>query len=169
MVRIKKWQETLVVAWIAFFSLAWMWPREKHATDGTARSAYAQLLTRTSRRSVLGVELTAQRPYVRLVRASLVPISLPLAAGAYLALADSPVPVAATAAPLAGSSCPVCNTATAPCCSVAGVGTCCNNACGNECYTVFCCPSNDFSRQPCSATKSCVTCGLDTCVDYCNG
>lgn len=168
MARIKRWQETLIVAWIGFFSLAWAWPRRTRETSRHNPPAYSQLVVRTRRRAALGVELMAQRPYVRLVRASLVPVSLPLAAGAYVAMASAmgiatpagngaaPAPDDAVAA--AASSCGgTCNTTNAPCCSVTAA-TCCNPNC-DGCWDVYCTGTYSFR----TGGLTCLTCGYGTC------
>ncbi len=128
MARIRKWQETLVLASVAlFFSLAQAWPLRARDTTGRDHAAYSRMIAGTSQKTALGLELMARKPYVRLVRASSLPVAMPLAAGAFIALASAEgAPPAAPAA--SNSSCTsgsVCHTATAPCCT-GGNAACCN-------------------------------------------
>lgn len=161
MARVLKWQEKLVLACAALlFSVTsgfGLGPRDP-ASAGRASSSRVVIVGKS------GVELTVQKPYLRLVHASLVPVSLPLAAGAYVTMAGSPGIAAGAAAAPAGSSCNACNTATAPCCSVDTNGGCCRNDCGGgDCYTVYC--SGSFQGR--GGQHTCVTCGYDTCGVCC--
>jgi hypothetical protein len=119
MARIRRWKETLVVACVTlFFALARAWPLRPRDAAGHHGPEHSLLLTGTNRKTAFGVELMAQRPYIRLARASLVPVAMPLVAGAYTALAAAPGGPPAEPLPEGGSTCPVCNAAAAPCCSV---------------------------------------------------
>lgn len=162
MARVLKWQEKLVLACAALlFSVTsglGLGPRD---SSGPNRSSSSRMVIVGKS----GVELMAHRPYVRLVHASLIPVSLPLAAGAYVTMAGSPGVAASAAAAPAGSSCNACDTATAPCCSIDTNGGCCRNDCGGgDCYTVYC--SGSFQAQP-PGQHTCQTCGYGTCGVCC--
>lgn len=154
MAKIVKWKQRLALGLVALFlSMARVWLPETRNSVRPGDPIYSRLLTGIGAKTAFGVELMAQRPYLRLVCASLNPISLPLMAGAYLAMAASGgMPAAA-----AGASCSSCNTFNAPCCSVTDAA-CCNNHCeGSDCHTIFC---TNFVNN---ATYDCVTCGRGTC------
>lgn len=144
-----------------FFSVTSAWGLGRRDSASSSRPSSSRVVTVMGAKS--GVELTTQKPYVRLVRASLAPASLPLAVGAYIALAASPVPPAdATidASVRPDSSCLTCSTANAPCCSHTGA-TCCDPDCvGTTCRQVTC----DGLRS-----NECYTCGAGTCDSFCNG
>lgn len=148
MARIRRWKGKLA---LACFTLLFSIPRALAlGTQHTARHSnvsYSRLLTGMNGKTALGVELMTRRPFVRLIRTSCVPLPIALAPGALMAMA------APLAAPAPASSCPVCNTATALCCSLTAA-TCCDPNCvtTGTCYTV-----TFFS------TEHCVTCGYGTC------
>lgn len=171
MARIRKWQQTLTLASVALFlSLAQVWPlRARDAADHD-RAVFSRVVTRTGQTSAVGLEFLPQKPFLRMIRASTVPIELPLAAGAFLAMAGSPgsaAPDAAgtaqagQAAPDAGSSCPVCNTATASCCTDNNRACCNPNCLSDGCWTVVC---SNF--EP-GCQSLCQTCGESTCEERC--
>jgi hypothetical protein len=88
MARIRKWQETLMVACAAlFFSVGRAWPLGARDAASHEYSTYSHLVVRTNRKTALGVELATRGLYIRLIRTSLVPVAMPLAAGAYVATA----------------------------------------------------------------------------------
>lgn len=154
MARIRKWQETLMLVSVAlFFSLAQVWPLRARDTAGRDHAAFSRMITGTSQKTALGLELMAQKPYVRLVRASSLPVAMPLTAGAFVAMAGSPGAAAAPAAEDASSCGATCHTATAPCCT-GGNGACCDPNC-EECWTVRCTGSDQFR----TGGYTCVTCG----------
>lgn len=142
MARIRKWKETLVLACAALlFSLARVWPLGTHDGADRHRQGHSLLVTGINHKPSFGVELMAGRPYIRLARASLVPIAMPMAARAFVAMA-APLPAAppgprpettTTANP--ATSCHACNTATAPCCSATS-STCCQEC--RVCHTYLC-------------------------------
>ena len=111
MAKIVKWKQRLALGLVALFlSMARVWLPETHNSVRPGDPIYSRLLTGIGAKTAFGVEVMAQRPYLRLVRASLNPVSLPLAVGAYLAMAASGgLPAAAT-----GASCGSCETADAP-------------------------------------------------------
>ena len=91
MAKMLRWKEKLVLAFFTlFFSIPSAWALGKREANDMGGPVYSRLVTGKNGKRALGVELLARRPYVRLVRASLVPVSLPLAAGAYVAMASSP-------------------------------------------------------------------------------
>ena len=90
MARITKWQETLMVACAApFFSVARVWPLGMRNAASSGHPTYPRLVTGMSGKTAFGVELAGRKPYVRFFRASLVPVAMPLAAGAYVAMAGA--------------------------------------------------------------------------------
>lgn len=130
MAKILRWQEKLVLACLTLFlPVARAWPLGTYNAANHDRPVYSRLVTGMNQKTVFGLELMAQRPYARLIRASLVPVSLPLAAGAYMAMAGSPGAAAGAAAAAASSSCGgTCDPRNAPCCSVTNAA-CCNADC----------------------------------------
>lgn len=139
MARIRRWKETLVLACVTLFlSLARAWPLRAAEAASQQQSGHLLLVTGTTHHMAVGVELMAQWPYIRLARVSLLPVGVPLAAGAYTghaaALGGAP---GSPALAMAGSTCPACVTSTAPCCSVTDA-TCCKEDCTPECYTYEC-------------------------------
>ncbi len=148
MARIRRWKEKVA---LACFTLLFSVPRALALGGSNTAShrqvLYSRLVTLRSRETTLGLELMARRPFVRLIRTSRVPLPIALAPGALMAMA------APLAAPAPASSCPVCNTATALCCSLTAA-TCCDPNCvtTGTCYTVT------FFN-----TERCVTCGYGTC------
>lgn len=72
MARILKWREKLVLACVTlFFSLTRAWPLGTYKTASPGHPVYSRLVTGMNRKTAFGVEVMAQKPYVRLVRASL--------------------------------------------------------------------------------------------------
>ncbi len=166
MAKVRRWKETLLLACVTLFlSVAQGWPRGTRNVASSTYPVYSRLVTRANGKTALGVELSARKPYVRLVRASQAPVRMPLAAGAYVAMAGAPL-AAPAAASAAASSCPVsCNTVDAPCCSITAA-SCCDHYCGiggGSCYTVAC--TGGFNG---TVTTLCNTCGEGTCVNFCN-
>ncbi len=163
MAKVRRWKETLVLACATLLlSVTRAWPRGPRNVGSSAYPVYSSLITGMDGKAALGVELMARKPYVRMVRASLVPVSLPLAAGAYVAVASSPLAAGAPLAAASGSACstgPVCNPGTAPCCSVTAA-TCCDLDCGPSCWIVHC---FNYMGSP----WSCTTCGYGTCAASC--
>jgi len=153
MARIRRWQEALMVVLAAmFFSVGRAWPLGAGELASTGHPTYSRLVTGVSGKRALGLELGPQRPYVRLFRASLAPVAMPLAAGAYVAMAGAP------AAPATNSSCTTdCDTSEHTCCSVNPDDPCCDKYC-EHCYDVQC--TTQFSGP---GGYSCYTCGHGTC------
>lgn len=92
MARILKWKQRLALGFVALFlSTVRVWaprnPSVRHEVQGRIHSTVGH-------RTALGIELMAQLPLFRLVRASLVPVALPLSAGAYVAMAAEADPAA---------------------------------------------------------------------------
>jgi hypothetical protein len=149
MARIRKWQETLMVACAAlFFSVGRAWPLGARDAASHEYSTYSHLVVRTNRKTALGVELATRGLYIRLIRTSLVPVAMPLAAGAYVATAAG-AGASATAAP--ASSCNSCNTRTATCCTVRPGDPCCDHHCTRSCTAVT-------TNNPFSGTRECIVC-----------
>lgn len=163
MAKMLRWKEKLVLAFFTlFFSIPSAWALGKREANDMGGPVYSRLVTGKNGKRALGVELLARRPYVRLVRASLVPVSLPLAAGAYVAMAASPATADGSApAAAAGSTCTLCNGLNGPCCSITFT-TCCDPYCGSppNCWTEMC-----YSSFMGSVT--CHTCGYGTCLQKC--
>lgn len=162
MARVLRWQEKVILACAALlFSVTsgfGLGPRDSASTHRSSSSRVVIV-------GKSGVELTAHKPYLRLVHASLTPVSLPLAAVAYVTMAGSSGVAPGAAAAAAASSCSTCNTAKAPCCSVNTNGGRCRKDCGGtNCYTVYC--SGSFQDQP-PGQHTCVTCGYNTCGVCC--
>ncbi len=85
MARIRRWKEKLLITWFTLFtSVVWARPRSRTPVgrSGAARSA---LVTGSGGKRAWGVAFSAGRPYVRAFSASLVPIALPVAVGAFAA------------------------------------------------------------------------------------
>jgi hypothetical protein len=156
--RILKWKEKLALGFVALFlwaTRAWL-PGARGATV-PSQTLYSRLLTATSPKMAFGLELLSRKPYVRLVHASPVTVAMPLAAGAFVAMAGAG---GAPAAASASHTCYSCVTGEAPCCSRDGSGTCCDAHCSQlHCYTLYC--TGFESAGPC------YTCGYGTCAGHC--
>lgn len=146
MARVLKWQQKLVLGLAALLlsvtSGLGLGPRDS-ATASRSSSSRVAIVGKS------GVELIAHKPYLRLVHASTIPVSLPLATGAYVAMASAasaaaPPDATATAAPDADAA--------ASC--GGGGGTTCINSCGgtHRCHTIIC------------SDAECVTCENGTCA-----
>ncbi|MGH9449173.1 MAG: hypothetical protein ACRD11_01395 [Terriglobia bacterium] len=163
MAKVLRWKEKLALVFVAvFLSMARAWPLGTLKTPNHAQVAHSRLMTGTHRRTAVGIELMGRRPYLRLARASLVPVALPLTAGAYLAMAGAPGAMAGAAAGAAaadGGSCSFCNTLDAPCCSLTDAACCDQHCDGNGCWTVRC--SSSFQER--TGGFTCLTCGNGTC------
>ncbi|MGH9327977.1 MAG: hypothetical protein ACRD2B_15010 [Terriglobia bacterium] len=157
MARIRKWQEALVVALAAmFFSVSRAWPLGMREAASPDRPTYTRLVTGMAGKTAFGIELGARRPYVRLFRAALAPMAVPVAAGAFVAMAGAAPDPSPAGSP--NSSCALtCNASTATCCSHADGDPCCDHHCTRNCTRVTC--TNIFS-----GTRHCVTCGHGTCT-----
>jgi hypothetical protein len=160
MARIRRWKETLLIACVTlFFSLARAWPLRPRDTAGRHGPEHSLLLTGANRKTALGVELMAQKPYVRLARASLVPVAMPWAAGAFVATAAQPVGAAGDVAAASSSAC-TCIFSQAPCCSdVPSSFWCCDSNCP-QCWTRVC-----YVRGFSTWSFTCLSCGSNCCGD----
>ncbi|MGH9351367.1 MAG: hypothetical protein ACRD2G_04275, partial [Terriglobia bacterium] len=156
MAKILSWREKLVLAFVSvFLSATAAWPRGTQDAVTTTAGSYSHLVT-TSGTTRLGVELMARRPYVRVVRALGVPVSLPLTTGAYVALAGA-MGAAAPAGNWAAGAAPD-GAAAAPntSCSTHTGGT--TGGGGTECRILYC--SGGFAHH---TGNTCETCGYGTC------
>ncbi len=149
MARVLRCKEKLMLACMSvFFTVSQAWPLGTMKTSRHYQGVHSRLVTGIRGKNTLGVEVMVRKPYVRLVRASLAPVALPLAAGAYVAMAAS------------GSYCPACtDTAGRACCLSLGTTTCCDHFCRSTCWTV---PCQNFEPG-----SDCVTCGHGTCPASC--
>lgn len=153
MTRVLRFKEKLALALMATcFSIAGVFSRKTLQASSAGEPYSSQFITGPKG---IGLELAARRPYARFVRASLAPVSLPLVAGAYVALAGAS---GAPAAAAAGDQCSSCNVKDPPCCSVTATA-CCNADCGGGCWTVQC--SSAYQER--TGGFTCVTCGAGTC------
>ena len=161
MAKVRRWKETCVLACVTLLlSVAQGWSREARDSSGPGHPVYSRLITATKGKNAVGIELTPQTPYVRLVRTSQVPLQAPLAASAYVAMVALPVASAEAAPALAGSACGTCRTSTHACCSVIN-STCCDAYCSpHSCWTISC---MGFS----GGASYCNTCGFGTCNGVC--
>ncbi|MGH9403760.1 MAG: hypothetical protein ACRD2P_16865 [Terriglobia bacterium] len=67
MARIVKWEEKLAIGCIALFlSMARVWLPEMRNPAGQGDPVYSRLVTGMNLKTAFGLELMAQRPYVRL-------------------------------------------------------------------------------------------------------
>jgi hypothetical protein len=160
MARVLKWKEKLVLAVLTlFFSLARAWPLGTYNGASHDRPTYSRLVTGVNQKTTFGIELMARRPYARLIRASLVPVAMPLAAGAYIAMAGA---VGAAAAPPGEGPAAAPDGAAAAAASSCGGGGGTGTVTGtNGCYTVYC---TEFAH---TSPLSCYTCGRGTCAALC--
>lgn len=135
MARILRWKEKLAIAFMSlFFSvMQTFWLPKRGEAQGLL--GHSLFLSGATQNTALGVEFMARSPYIRMARASLVPVTAPLITGAYLSMAGTPG--APPPEPSGESSCHTCNTATAPCCGHEEV-TCCNPNCSPQCYQYEC-------------------------------
>ncbi len=152
MARIRKWQERLLIACAALlFSVTSAWPLGARDATSHEHSTYSRPLTGMSGKTAFGVELAARRPYVRFFRTSLVPVAMPLAAGAFVAMAGA-AGAPAAGNPPAGSTCSSCNASTATCCTVAGGNPCCDHHCSRSCTETL--TESTYS----AGTRECIIC-----------
>ncbi|MGH9350651.1 MAG: hypothetical protein ACRD2G_00545 [Terriglobia bacterium] len=153
MARILKWQDKLVFAFAAlFFTVTTAWGLGPRDPAGSESQSSSRVVAVVGSRSAVGVELMGRKPYVRLVRASRTPASLPLTAGAYIAMAgavDATIATAASGAEMA----PECSS------GGGGGGTCITNCGTEQCWTIEC---SDFA----GTYVSCYTCGYGTCGEH---
>ncbi|MGH9397861.1 MAG: hypothetical protein ACRD18_13555 [Terriglobia bacterium] len=156
MARVLKWKEKIAIAVVtALISMAGVFSLKALRASGAANRPYdSQFITGPKG---LGLEFSPRKPYARLVRISDAAVSLPLAVGAYVAMASatgaaSPPDASGTAAPDAGAVQPDCS-------SGGGGGTG-----GGGCYTVYC--SGSFEGRG-GGGHTCQTCGYDTCGVCC--
>lgn len=145
MAKILRWKEKLALAcFTLLFSIPRAWAMAGRGTRGGNSSVYLLLVTRANQRAGLGFELTARRPFVRLIRTSRVALPISLAPGALIAMA------APLAAPAPASSCKMgtqCNPSTQVCTNTPP-------ACGTiACY--------NFGSD--HTATYCYTCGRGTC------
>lgn len=148
MARIVRWKEKLILYFMSLFLVvAQAWPFGVNNTRDNAHSAHSSLVALS--KSTLAVEVTRERPYVRVLRASMVPVMLPLTAGAYIAMAGKPgisgEPEAYVGLETTGGSCHT------------GTG---GTTGGGGCYTLFC--SQYLTNNQTKGT--CYTCGYGTCT-----
>lgn len=147
MARIMKWREKLLLGLMTMlFSIVAAMPLR--ARDARPESAFAlQFVTSANGGRVYGLELGTHRPYARLLRGSLAPVSLPLAAGAFVTMASD---TGVTSA--AGTAAPACT---------GGVGGTVTGGGTTECHELHC--TGGFTR----GGNTCETCGLGTCGECC--
>lgn len=148
-----------------FFSLAQVWPLKARDTAQHERAVYSRVISRAGQGAAVGLEILPQKPFLRLIRASTIPIEMPMAAGAFIAMVGSPATTGAAdpaaddkAAPDASGSCQSCHYSSAPCCSINYNGGCCQS-CHPQCWTVVCTGTDQFR----TGGYTCVTCGHATC------
>jgi hypothetical protein len=165
MARIRKWKETLVLTCVTlFFSLARAWPLRPREAAHQHVPGHSLLVTGMNQKTAFGVELMARRPYIRLAHGSLVPVAMPLTAGAYTALADAPGGAPGGPAPATTTStCLTCNTTTAPYCCITDA-TCCNHECP-RCYRYLC--VCETSGTITGYYTTCTTGYVRPCYHYC--
>lgn len=147
MARILKWREKLLLGLMTmFFSIVAAMPLG--ARDTRSENALTlQFVTSANGGKVYGLELGTHRPYARLLRGSLAPVSLPLAAGAFVTMASD-----AGFTGAAGTAAPACTTG-------GGGGTVAGGTTG--CHEIHC--TGGFTR----GGNTCETCGYGTCGVCC--
>lgn len=152
MAQVLKWQEKLVLACAALlFSVTsglGLGPRDS-ASAHRSSSSHVMIVGKS------GFELAAHRPYLRLVHASPIPVSLPLATGAYVAMANA----AASADAQGDVAAPAAEAA-----SACGTHTGGGGGGGGGCWTLYC--SGSFEGKP-PGQHTCQTCGYGTCGVCC--
>jgi hypothetical protein len=143
MARIVRWKEKLALGFVALLlSVARGWLPGTRGAASHEKPLYSRLLVATSPKMAFGLELMGRKPYVRLARASLVPVQMPLAAGAFVAMAGAEGAGAASSCSDGGGG---------------GGGT----TGGHECWTMIC--GQSFQN----AGDECLTCGYGTCDGAC--
>lgn len=166
MARIRRWQEKLLVPCLTLlFSMMRSWPLRAYKAANNDHATYSRLITKTSGKKIFGIELAARGPYVRLIRGSLVPVAMPLAPGAFVAMAGAtgvPLPAAGAGSGTCSSD-PECQTRERACCNLTA-STCCAHYCtthtGRECWQAYC---TAFG----GGQELCTTCGAGTCANVC--
>jgi hypothetical protein len=139
MAKVRKWKETLVLACVTLLmSVTQGWSRGRSDTATRGNLEYSRMISGITGKMAIGFELTSHKPYLRVVRASRIPVPVPLTPGAFLAMAA----LVADALPTPTSACGTgggtthgtsgCYTVKCPCdgiCDSCGLGTCNNTFC----------------------------------------